>query len=299
LKSSIILFEPSENLFNVICLNILIENLKKTKYKEIILVVVDNKLEESLFINFNYFDQIIRLNNVKDVVKNLRRFSLIKEKIVIDLSQKLFFYVFGNLIFNKQSFIKVKRYDIKNIRDILKKNKLILNNNFSKFINKPKIFIENKELKKAKKYINWSLNSSLNKNLDEIKFLYILINEKETGLYHQLFIKLKKLLKFKNNLKIIITTTSKHTSRFDVFLKNLDPEIKKIMIGKEFFKSDKNFITTLIKKSIVFITDNMLYYHYSDHLNQNKILLRRSENSKKNQFEESFQNELELFKDVI
>ena len=196
-----------------------------------------------------------------------------------------------NVILNLNLFIRKNKifFHVINNKANIENEKKIINlfKNLSENLNlkikpilSPTEYLKSKELKKSIDYLNWTFKSSGLKNINKIRFVYVLFKSENPEDYLEQMRVLFQCLNEKINLKIIITFQNNQI-KIDQFIDKLEEKIRDKIIGREFWNCDKNFIANLILYSRFVFTDDKVYKFYSEKRDKYSILLEKVENNSK------------------
>ena len=283
----LILSNPNGGLQNLLFLNIIVENIKKliTIEDEFTLILWNSKLEDNIYFKKENFKSLIDIRGIKDhyrVIKKINKDD--SKKIVIDLSESFLGKFYNFFIRKNKIFFRVT--DDKN--NVLNEKKIIsLFKNVSEKFNlkiKPELtpteYLKSRELKKSIDYLNWTFKSSGLKNINKIRFVYVLFKSDNPDDYLEQMRVLFQCLNEKINLKIIITFQNNQI-KIDQFIDKLEGRIRDKIIGREFWNCDKNFIANLILYSRFIFTDDEVYDFYSTKIDKYSILVKKFEDESK------------------
>lgn len=275
------------NFSDLLLLNVLVKNINKINKNNssIVLINWNTILKESIYFSKKSFTSIKRIINLKTFLQTIIFLNKSNsDKIVINTSNSLFVSTFTLLV------LRGVKARIKNskLQGEFYKKAIYLNEKLNKvhdlkikLSTKPFEYINKTELNHTTNYINWTLNSSGFKNLNQIRFIYILLKTKNLEVHRKEMEILSNLVKEKNNFKIIFTFLENSIEEINNFIESLNDEIKRRIIGKEFFNYDKNFVINLISKSRFILTDYNIYYYFANSNDLETVMIQKKEDQNK------------------
>ena len=229
-------------LLRMLCDNI--KNLILPKKIQFDLIQLGVEINQNVFLKINDFNRIFFAPNFIDLLKNRKKF---RYNLIINLDNSLYSFFCYWVLYSDRK-IKISRKKFKNINDaddserekitaesVLKQ---INNDNFYQ-IKFPSLNVEEIKLLNTKKIINWILESSGQKKLEFLNFIFI---------YFRIDNPISQIKKVNNLIEEILRNTN---HKVILMIDNSEKEIIKLVQKK--IKNNKNIILN-------FLASNDIYY---------------------------------------
>ena len=229
-------------LLRILCDNI--KNLNLPKKIQFDLIQLGLEINENIFLKINDFNRIFFTPSFIDVWKNRKKF---RYNLIINLDNSLhsFFYYW---ILHSDRKIKISRNTFKNIndaddseRETIAAESVLKHLNDDNFyqIKLPSLNVEKIKLLNTKKIINWILESSGQKKLEFLNFIFI---------YFRINNPISEIKKINNLIEEILRNTN---HKIILTIDNSEKEIINLVQKK--IKINKNIILN-------FLASNDIYY---------------------------------------